>query len=150
MADFKKILYENVQNCSMFRDGTCDSMLFQQMIHTNKYNRSKHKRVTVDDDHSNTKRSSSHSNLSLEEVPSIQNLKEQVEKLFIREENDFSASTFVSWNFLFYQIIKKCSIQDDFPLASLPHCYEMGDSCAHVFQIDLRQAFTNSLYLTMH
>ena len=102
MADFKKILYENVQNCSMFRDGTCDSMLFQQMIHTNKYNRSKHKRVTVDDDHSNTKRSSSHSNLSLEEVPSIQNLKEQVEKLFIREENDFSASTFVSWNFLFY------------------------------------------------
>ena len=114
MTNFDKILYEDVQNCSMFRDGTCDSMLSQQKIHTNKYNWSKHKGVCVDDGHNNTKKSSALSKLSLEEVPSIQNLKEQVEKLIIREENDFKTSTFISWNLSFHQIIQKFSVQEDF------------------------------------
>jgi len=149
MTDFDKILYDDIQNCCMFRDRTCDSMLFQQTIHINKYNRSKHKRVRVDDSEGNTKPPSSKSKLTLEEVPSIQNLKEHVEELIIHEENDFDTSTFISWNLRFHQIIQKSNLQDYFQLKSLPPCYEVGSSCGHVFQIDLRQAFTNSLYLTM-
>ena len=46
-------------------------------------------------------------------------------------------------------MIDKCNIQDNFKLNSLPQCYEIGGSCGHVFQIELQQAFKNTLYLTM-
>ena len=80
-------------------------MLFQQTIHTNRYNRSKLEIICVDDAQSNKKPPYSNGKLSLEEVPSIQNLKEQVENLIIHEENDFETSTFMAWNFRFHQMI---------------------------------------------
>ena len=148
ITDFDNITFEDTQNCSMFRDSATDSMLFQQTIHTNKYNRSKYRNHPNDTD-SNINKNGENTKDSLKEVPTIQNLKDQVDNLISLEKHGFEALTFVSWNSRFHQIINKCGIRHSFLLESLPQCYEMGSTCGHVFQIELRQAYKNSLYLTM-
>ena len=115
----------------------------------NRYTRSKYRNLPVHNNCCSINKSIENPKHTLEEVPTIQNLRDQVENLISLEENDFEASTFISWNTRFHQIIKKCNIQHYFKLNSLPQCYELGGSCGHVFQIELREALKNSLYLTM-
>ena len=156
MTDFSKIMYEDVQNCSMFREYTSiDSMLFQQNIHAWKYQHSKYHTEKIPTCLSTSKKqkinhnSSIGTNTKLEEVPNIQNLKQQVDKLIHIQLHQFNNLEFIPWNKRFHHIVEKCDLQSSFSLNSLPTCYKVDSSCGHVFQVQLKDAFTNSLYLTM-
>ena len=83
------------------------------------------------------------------EVPSIQNLKQQVQQLISLEITTFEGSNINSWNDRFHRIIKEYNLVDYFPIDTVPPCYKIDKSCGHVLQVDLGLVYTTSLYLTM-
>ena len=54
-----------------------------------------------------------------------------------------------SWNLMFYQILRSCKLENEFPPSSLPKSFRLNKSCAYIFHVDLEVVATKCLYLTM-
>ena len=133
----------------MFRETDVDSALFQQTIHMSKCKHSKYGQHQLREKRSIGDDTEAHLNDDLAEVPSIQNLKQQVKQLISIETTMFEELNVNSWNDTFHRIIKECNLVDCFPIDTLPPSYQFGKSCGHVFQVELKLAYNNSFYLTM-
>ena len=154
ITEFPKIMYTDVQNSSMFRDDTIDSMVFQQQIIIYRFQYSNKK-----GDHPNypltLKRpvssisTQSNENGSLQEVPTIQSLLSQVNSSVKPQISIHFDTHSQPWNYLFHHILRYCDLVDHFPTTSLPDCYQEGDTCGHILHSTLEGCASKTLYLTM-
>ena len=147
ITSFSKISHIDRQNSAMFHDKSMDSILFQQKIHQFRFIHSCNKQTQWKQlNNINTNKRSFDRNI-LQEVPSINYLREQV-KLFtdglnITQKNKQPES----WNSMFHQICSLCNLEYEFPPWAIPSCYSKHQICEHIQQVNLDKAATNSLYL---
>ena len=139
----------DIQNTCMFRDGSMDSMKFQQQIQRYAHMHSLSKQHTQKKiDPTDTKKMKT-STCVLEEVPTIQFLQDCVHK-YLSQVNvpDDILDQNISWNDQFHSLLDLVGLRDDFPPCDLPPCYRQHNSCGHVLQVDLHNIATNTLHLT--
>ena len=131
-------------NSCMIRDGSLDCMTFQQNVksHANNYAR-RNSRNHVSD-------FSKPKNIdNMKEVPNIDVLKKQVELHMVGFKPDLLKNSSQSWNEMFQQLLTMCNLEENFPSCNLPACYKPGNSCGHILHVELDEAASNTLHLTM-
>ena len=103
----------------MFRDGSMDSVKFQQKIQYYRFLHScteKHQNLAVTK--SNNKQSIDRN--SLKEVPTIAFFRDQVNLCTDAMNIRRVQSTSMSWNSMFHNIVKICKLECDFPPWVMP------------------------------
>ena len=95
----------------------------------------------------NTNKRSADRNL-LQEVPSIDFLREQVKLCTDRLNIKEKVNKPESWNIMFHQFCDLCDLKYEFPPWSMPSCYGTNKTCGHIQQVNLDKAAINTLYLT--
>ena len=146
-TDFTKIQYHDIMNCNMFRDGSMDTSLFQQKIHTFMCLYSKNKEGSA----GQSKQISSNAKnpATIQEVPTITFLLEQVQKCMMRMNTSFCPTHKLSWGEMYRSLIDHCDLKDQYPPSSLPKTYAEDKVCSHILHVGLEDTATHAMYLTM-
>ena len=153
ITNFSNVQFHDVQNCSMFRDGSVDNMIFQRDIQIYRHQRSKYLKTTLKTNISLANDGSTIPCSKSDDVyctPSTCNLETTVKRIVqqAHQRNEID-SRISSWNSLFHEIIELCDITTKYPLDRLPECYKKGNDCGHVEHVNLENSTIKTLYLTI-
>ena len=125
--------YSDIQNTSIFRDGSVNSMEFQNRIQRYQQSHSPAQKTPLHHHRTPVLPLISNGNEELCEVPTIEFLQNCVETCMNRLDVPFhDLITIKSWNHKFHEILVLENLEDEFPLSALPKCYGPGKSCGHV------------------
>ena len=149
LENLSSSLYSDIQNTSMFRDSSMDSMEFQHKIQMFRQLHSSHKPST------NCQRGThvttlAQTNKELMEVPTIEFLRECVEDCM--RGLQIPVTNYVpndSWNALFHRMLEEDNLDDEFPPWVLPNCDSVGKNYGHILQVNLQEVAENTMHLTM-
>ena len=131
-------------NSCIIRDGSFDSVTFQQNIKSHA--------------HEHAKKNGRKEKILLgerrivgvvQEVPNFTTLKKQVESFMVRWKPTLVEKYSDSWNLMFHQILTECDIRSHYSASNLPECYHPGNSCGHILHVELEEAAGNTLRLTI-
>ena len=134
----------------MFRDGSMDSMEFQKKIQFFRHIHTSERSVLVDIPSKASNLLKTPSSIELREVPTIEYLKECVQKCMSGLKicmNKFTCDD--DWNSKFHSLLRNCDMVDEFPPWSLQSCYHHNGTCGHILQVNLMDVALNTLQLTM-
>ncbi len=150
MTNLSKSSYTDIQNTSMFWDGSINSMEFQNRIqffsyvHSSEHEKNKGVQLTLNATPEIV------TNKELSEVPTIEHLQQYVHEYMIHLKipvDDFKSTD--SWNSQFHEnMLQLDNLKEEYTPWVLPKCYGVNKSCGHVLQVDLQHAATNKLHLT--
>ena len=140
----------DIQNTSMFRDNSINTMEFQIQIQSFRHLHTSTKKEPI----------SPHSTLplplpvtlnnDLREVPTIEFLQQCVSECM--NQLDIPVKDLMnikSWNSQFHDLLDLDHLREEFPSSVLPKCYGRDKSCGHVLQVNLQEAAINTMHLTM-
>ena len=149
LVNISKSSYTDIQNTSFFRDGSVNSMDFQNKIHMFRYlhTSQKEKPKSIESPSQVTSHMIKTSELS--EVPTIKFLKKCVkdciDKLKVPVKDLITTD---SWHSQFHRVLENDDLTEEFPPWVLPSCYGPEKSCSHILHVDLQDVATNTLHLT--
>ena len=153
ITDFSKVQFHDVQNSSMFRDGSVDNMVFQRDIQIYRHQRTKFSQKLLQTSILLTHRDNDCSPSQLsdkESTPSLNTIQSTVKTIVqqCRKKNRVDVKS-SSWNSMFHEIIECCDISSNYPPNSLPQSYEKGNDCGHTEHVNLENTIINTLFLTV-
>ena len=123
LENLSSSLYVDIQNTSMFRDGSVNSIEFQHKIQIFRHLHSSHK-PSIDCQRQIHIKTLPRSYKELMEVPTIEFLRECVADCM--RGLQIPVTNFVpndSWNALFHWVLENDNLDNEFPPWSLPNCY---------------------------
>ena len=149
--NFSKISITDIQNTTMYRDGTMDNMKFQYMImkFQSKYVTTK---ISPTIPRSTFREATEMENIKMKEVATIQALKQEVASFkgsINAVDHKLSSTNTKDWNEMFHNIISTCNLERHFTLESLPPSYAKGFTCSHIFHVDMEKIMSNTIHLTI-
>ena len=153
MKNCGNVKYQDQQNSIMFRDGSKDSMSFQQQIqiYQHQYSSSNQrlKSKNSETNETSTNKICLSGSQNIEEVPDILSLKEMINTYISELDPSYIKAPTQSWNAMFHKIIGECKLSTFFPINKMPECYKEGKSCGHALHVELIDSARNVFYLTM-
>ncbi len=150
-TDFLKIQLHDLHNSSMFRDGSINSMIFQQNIYPNSIRRSKRNAAILSNLYpaiTETFSKPVSKPKILTEVPTISYLMKQVESCMKSSNQSLKINKTLPWNTLFHKILDDYDLKGSFTPQTLPGSYTKGQNCGYISHVDLADSTTKFLYLT--
>ena len=159
IKNLTKSCESDIQNTSMFRDGSVNSMEFQNRIQNIRH---LHSSSTKSKCSPSKNKPMCHHNIpinphsrihneELTEVPTIEFLQDCVNDCMNKLDIPLRDLIEIkSWNSQFHEILELTNMKDEFPPSVLPRCYGIGKSCGHILQCNLQEVATNTMHLTMY